>query len=418
MRKKLIINYIYSILLLYFCFLPTGAYSQSADITAKTLVNMGFENVTWIEDDEERIYTFQNTAYRLNGVGIAKAVDEIQKTGLPQNKPCRLIILDNNVPMISLYYQPIIGDTVPPAKREDWQASYSIGDSWSKVKNKKVENSSLYKVDIVLYPQVNLKNLVITQIYQVLFYLSPAIEISLWKGMKFTGQFNIAVYNDGYAQRLNKIHPGFVTLQQTLRVPYIENTWVTATVGLFNSDRYGADLKLLHVLKADERFSFEGRIGVTGTGQWNGFDYKYATKRRTTWTVGANFYWPQYNVQASLKVEQYLLQDRGIRLDLIRHFRHASIGFYAMKGKKSRHSEEDVKNPRSNGGFRFQIALPPYKSKRGKFGRVTPSRNMGIAYNAGNEQFYYKGYRTNPSENIMQSNNFNPYYIKSELLNF
>ena len=409
MKRKLNINYIiiYGIILTL-CQLPLRGYCQSAEAAVNSLVNMGFENVAWIEDDEERVYTFENSAYRLNGVGIGKAVDEIQKRGLPKDKPCRLIVLDNNVPMISLYYQPILGDTIPSVARRDWDVSYDIDNSWSKVRKEAKQNSSLYKIDFLIYPQVNLKNLVITQIYQVLFYLSPAIEVSLWKGMKVTGQLNIAVYNDGYSERLNKLHPGFVTLQQTVRLPFVNNTWATATLGMFNNERVGGDLKLLHVLKRDQRFSFEGRVGLTATGYWNGFEYTYGTKKRLTWTLGGNFYWPQFNVQASLKAEQYLLQEKGVRFDLIRHFRYASIGFYAMKAEGAK----------SNGGFRFQIALPPYKHKRGKYGRVAPSRNMGIAYNAGNEQYYYKGYRTNPSENIMQSNNFNPYYIKSELLNF
>lgn len=65
---------------------------------------MGFENVGWTEDDKERVYVLQNSAYRLQGVGISKAVDIIQKMGLPDEKSCRIIVLDNNVPQISLYY--------------------------------------------------------------------------------------------------------------------------------------------------------------------------------------------------------------------------------------------------------------------------------------------------------------------------
>lgn len=38
---------------------------------------------------------------------------------------------------------------------------------------------------------------------------------------------------------------------------------------------------------------------------------------------------------------------------MIRHFRYASIGFYAMKAEHAN----------SNGGFRFQVALPFYKTK-------------------------------------------------------
>ena len=99
---------------------------------------------------------------------------------------------------------------------------------------------------------------------------------------------------------------------------------------------------------------FEGRIGLTAAYEWDGFEFYYGTKTRLTWSLGANFYWPEYNVQASLKGEQYLLGEKGVRFDLIRHFRYCSIGFYAMKAQGAK----------SNGGFRFQIALPPYKYKR------------------------------------------------------
>ena len=315
--------------------------------------------------------------------------------------------MDNNVPQISLYYKPIIGDSVPEASRRDWNVSYDLGGTWKEARKIGRKNSSLFKVDVVVYPEVSLKNLIITQIYQVLFNLSPAVEVSFWKGMKLTAQVVVPVYNDGYGRLADKVHPGFLTLQQTVRLPY--NMWITGTLGAFNASRYGGDLKVFHVLKADERFSFEGRIGLTAAYKWDGFEFYYGTKMRLTWSLGTNFYWPQYNVQVSLKGEQYLLGEKGVRFDLIRHFRYCSIGFYAMKAQGAK----------SNGGFRFQVALPPYKYKRkGYIPRVTPSKNMGIAYNAGNERYYYKGFRANASENIMSNNSFNPYFIKSELLNF
>ena len=390
-----------------FCLLSSKGMSQTGEETVNTLVGMGFENVGWHEDDKERVYVMENTAYRLNGVGIGKAIDVVQRMGLPQNKPCRLIFLDNNVPQISLYYQPTVADSISEVDRKDWEVSYDLGKNWRKQVKGKKKNSSLFKVDVTIYPELSLKNLVITQIYQVLFNLSPAIEVSFWKGMKLTAQVVIPVYNDGYGSLADKVHPGFLTLQQTVRLPY--NMWITGTVGTFNSNRFGGDIKVKHVLMTDERFSFEGRIGLTATDQWDGFRLNYGTKTRLTWDLGANFYWPQYNLQASAKFAQYLLGEKGIRVDFIRHFRYCSIGFYAMKAQGAK----------SNGGFRFQIALPPYKYKRkGYIPRVTLSQNMGIAYNAGNERYYYKGYRTNPSENIMRDNSFNPYFIKSELLNF
>ena len=237
--------------LFLFCLLPLKGICQTGESTVNTLVEMGFENVGWTEDGKERVYVLQNSAYRLNGVGIGKAVDIIQKMGLPDKKPCRVIVLDNNIPQISLYYKPIIGDSVPEASRRDWNVSYDLGGTWKEARKIGRKNSSLFKVDVVVYPEVSLKNLIITQIYQVLFNLSPAVEVSFWKGMKLTAQVVVPVYNDGYGRLADKVHPGFLTLQQTVRLPY--NIWLTGTLGMFNAERYGGDLRLLHTFK-DERF--------------------------------------------------------------------------------------------------------------------------------------------------------------------
>ena len=228
-----------SAVLLLCCLYPSLGYGQTGDATVDALVEMGFENVGWTEDDNERVYVLQNSAYRLNGIGIGRAVDVIQSMGLPDKKACRIIVLDNNMPQMSLCYEPIIGDTVPQAERRDWVASYDLGESWKSVRRAERKNSSLYKIDVLVYPDLSLKNLVITQIYQVLFSLSPAIEISLWRGMKLSAQVVIPVYNDGYGRRAGRVHPGFITAQQELRLPH--NIWLTGTVGLFNNERFGAE---------------------------------------------------------------------------------------------------------------------------------------------------------------------------------
>jgi hypothetical protein len=102
--------------------------------------------------------------------------------------------------------------------------------------------------------------------------------------------------------------------------------------------------------------------------------------------------------------------EKGVKFEMIRHFRYASVGFYAQKAKEAN----------SNGGFRIQVLLPPYKYKRFKnkyIPRLNTSYNMGIVYNAGNERYYYRQYRSAADENIMNCNRFNPYFIKSEISN-
>ena len=378
------------------------------EATTEELVNLGFENVRWTENDHERIYTIENNVYKANGVGIAKAIEIIQKAGLPTDKKCKVIVTNLDVPELSLTYQPTGKDSMVVTGKEGWQTSYDI-EGWNEVKKEKLKNSSRFKVDILIFPQLSFKNLIITQIYQVLFTLNPAIEVSLWPGMKFTGQVILPIYNDGYGYLNDKVKPGFITLSQNFRLPY--NIKGKATIGYFNADRYGADLMLFYPIKWDERFSIEGRMGLTAIGYWEGLHLHYDTDFSATWSLGGNFYWPQYNTQFSLKGEQYLMGEKGIKFEMVRHFRYASVGFYAQKGQHAN----------SNGGFRFQILLPPYKYKRFKnkyIPRVNTSSQMGIVYNAGNEQYYYRQYRSAADENIMNNNKFNPYFIKYELSNY
>ncbi|MBQ8225269.1 MAG: hypothetical protein IJZ86_07975 [Bacteroides sp.] len=401
-------------LLFVFCLFSVKGLAQTGEQAVNTLVEMGFENVGWTEDDNERVYVLQNSAYRLQGVGIGKAVDVIQKMGLPERKPCRIIVLNNNVPQISLYYQPIaVADSVLQAERKDWGVSYDLGGAWEQARKVKLKNSSLFKIDVLVYPQVALKNLVINQIYHVLFDFSPAVEVSFWKGMKLTVQLKIPVYNDGYGELEDLVHPGHLTVSQRFRLPY--NIFGKLTVGHFNAGRYGADLEADYHFK-DERFSLLGRLGVTGIAYWRGFTCHYDPSMHLTWSVGGGFYWPQYNTQFTLKAEQWLMKEIGVKFEMIRHFRYCSIGFYAMKGR-----DEFGNSVKTNGGFRFQLLLPhygKYKRYKNKWPRINLSPNMGLVYNANNEQYYYQDYKAETSDNIMEKNSFNPYFIKSELLNF
>ena len=411
MRKYLTIKLIALLLvLLAGSWKAVGGYAQSGESTVDALVEMGFENVGWTEDADERVYVLQNSAYRLQGVGIGKAVDVIQNMGLPEDKPCRIIVLDNNVPQISLYYHPVKGDTATVAERRDWNVSYDLQGSWQKVRRVKKKNSSLFKVDIVVYPEFYFQNFKLSRMYDILFNLSPAIEVSFWKGMKATGQVIFPIVND-YGTRYRQIRPGYLTLSQSVRLP--KRVFMSASVGFFNNFRWGVDVRAKHFFK-DERFYVDARLAYTGRGWFENWAYYHGHKWTLTGHVGGSFYWPKYNTQFSVKAERFLMEEFGVRGEMVRHFRYASIGFYGLKvfGK------EDAANNGFNAGFLFQINLPPYKYKRKGYIPRVVGGDFGIRYNAGNELYYGSGFRDNPDDNTLRDNSFNPYFIKSELLNF
>lgn len=385
--------------------------AQSGEQTVKHLAEMGFENVGWTEDAEERVFVLQNSVYRLQGVGIGKALDVIQKEGLPGLKKCRIVVLDNNIPQISLSYTPIAGDSVPQAERRDWKVSYELDDAWKKVRNVVKSNSSLFKVDVVVYPRLMFQNYKLSKMYDYVFNLSPAIEVSFWQGMKFTGQLIFPVANDYYGSLYGQVRPGFLTLSQTVRLPH--RVFLKGVVGLFEDQRWGFELQAKYILP-DEHFWLTARLGYTQKGYWDHWSYYHGVKWTANGHVGMHYYWPKYNAQFSLKGERYLRDDYGMGFEMYRHFRHASIGFYAMKvfGK------DDAANNGFNGGFTFQIAIPPYKYKRKGYIPRVVGGEFGIRYNAGNEKKYGDWYRTSPDDNYLKENSYNPYFIKSELLNY
>ena len=399
---------------------PLLAVAQSGYATVDALVKMGFENVSVAENSNERVYVVENTAYRQTGVGVGVALDEIQKHGLPEDgKKCTLIVLDNNVPMIALSCRPAQGKEVT---RRDWNVSYDMDGSWELVKKEKRYNSSLYKVDLLVYPEFSFRNSRLSVPYQVRLNMNPTLQVSLWKGGMLNAQLVIPVVND-YGYKYDDVRPGFLTVSQTVRLPY--NVFVTGTAGIFNNNRAGADLSAEWHPKG-QKFWFDGRVSYTIWGEWGEWTYFNGIKNehpfkfgyskeddKITGQLGVNYWWERYNTQLAARVESFLGGDCGFRFDMMRHFKSCSIGFYGT------YIPSDWWNSGVNAGFRFQITLPPYKYKRkGYIPRVMPSRNWGFSYNAAGSFVYGQRFRADIDDNISDNIKYNPYYIKQELLNF
>ncbi len=413
----------YIFLAVFVLFLPFFAVAQSGDEVVDLLVELGFENVSWGENESERVYVLENTVYRTTGVGIGKALDEIQKHGLPAvGKGCRLIVLDNNVPQISLCCTaPEVGKEL---SRNDWTVSYDLGESWDAVKGNKKKNSSLYKVDLLVAPEFNFKNYKLSVPYEVQLFLNPTIRTSLWKGGELTAQLSIPVVNQ-YDEYVTEIKPGFVTLSHTLRFPY--NILVRGTVGFYSWNRAGGDLSAKWYSN-NGKFWVDGRLSYTAEGQWGEYvidrgEWKkinplvFVYDRETlefTGYMGVNYYFKKFDTQMSAKYMKFLYGYNGVRGDLIRHFKNCSIGFYLMK-------VQDVSwNDGLTGGFMFQVTLPPFRYKRkGYIPRVMPSSSWGLSYNAAGTLHSGKMFRTDIDEFIVSPDvYFNPNYVKTELLNF
>lgn len=365
------------------------------DSTAVKLMDAGFVNVRVANTDNYKVYTIENDRYKLPAEGFAEA-RKIIASSSAEEKAIKLIGTHYDVPELTMTYFP---------HSEFWHTTKRLDESWDVVKKTKKLNSNFGKVNIVIYPQVSLMNLIINQVYQSLWQLSPAIEVSLWPGMKFTYQLKIPIYNDGYSLLESKVHPGMISLSQRFRDPWNLNIIGRLTLGTFSGNRYGAALEMAYHFP-NERFWVDTQLGYISINNWDAFKWYYGTEFDFRWNFAANYYNPSLNTQFILRAQKFLIGEIGVKYEMIRHFKHASVGLYALKCR-----EADL-----NVGFRFQIALPPYRHKRrGYIPRISVSPQMGMSYNANNERIYYKEYRTEASDNIMSNNAFNPYYVSSNI---
>lgn len=381
---------------LLFCSLAGAQEAVSVkDSTAARLVDAGFAKVRSAQTDDYVIYTVENDAWKLQAEGFAEAAS-IVLDGIPEGKGVKIIATEYDVPRLTMTFEP---------SSRRWSTTTSLDDSWDLVRREKKLNDTFGKVNIVIYPQVAFMNLIINQVYQSLWQLSPALEVSLWPGMKFSYQMVFPIYNDGYAADSGRIHPGMVTLSQRFRDPWHLNVCGKLTVGAFSNSRYGAALEMAYVFP-NERFSVDTQLGMVSYYNWSGFKFQYLKEFDFVWNVAANYWCQPLGTQFTLRAQKFLYGDIGLKYEMIRHFKRCSIGLYAEKAFDAQ----------LNVGFRFQVALPPFRQKRrGYIPRVMTSSQMGMSYNANNELFFYKEFRAEASDNIMQKNAFNPLYVNAEL---
>jgi hypothetical protein len=372
---------------------------DSYKIISQSLTYAQFENIRVTQNEGKLIITAEDNLYRWNVRGIAALLDIISKnTG---NQPVTLILLKKDIPQIEI---ETLNRSTPLDKngelRQKYIVHYATDANWKKVKSISPTNSHVNKIDLVIYPQFGLQNTLLSQIYEVQLNIAPAIELSLWRGMQFTGQVIFPIVNQmDYEDDF--IRPGFITLSQEFRLPH---QWFgQLTVGNFNSNRYGLDATIDHPFP-NPRWAVSFNAGLTGSSSFYEGEWISGELNILTWFIKARYFYPKFNLQFDLSYGRYLNKDYGFRADCTRHFGETTVGFYAM-----------YTGGEPNGGFHFAVPLPTAKRNRRHALRLAPPRYFDWEYNAGTEFYYGRYYETRPNENRSERWH-NPLFIKNELL--
>lgn len=385
---------------LFFLFIFTAIGSRATENQStlrQALIRAGFENIRVVEKNLVTYVSIEDNEYRWYVDGIY-AVMEIIGSNV-ETRTVSLVMLTNGIPVveIDLEYQ---SDTKQKLKPNVKSVSFNCEQSWNLLKDVVPENKPEYKMDLIIDPQLALKNTNFDQIYHIRFNLAPVAQTSLWKGMLISGQLILPVINNIDLEE-KVIRPGFITASQNFR---LHGNWFgRTTIGNFNAGRYGADIHIKHPF-GDSNWSMAVQTGFTGSSRFDNGQWISSKLNSFTWFTSLGYYYPKYDLQMDLTYGRFLNHDRAVRADCTRHFGPTSIGFYAIYGDGP-----------FNGGFHFSIPLALLKRSRKQILRVMPAKYFNQEYNAGTELSYYQNYESRYNENRSEQW-IHPNFIKNELI--
>ncbi len=394
MRKILL--FFSSVYFIVFFSIQCIASDENPKKITTALTHDGFENVIVSIDSLNIIASYENRIYR-NESEAAAIVINILRTFFKSNKNLILIPQFRKIPMLCI----IISDfTSKSISSEQIEVSMDTQFYSERIKNISYSNSSKYKTDIIISPQLKARFGNYDKIAETQINIAPEIRSSLWKGMSFSGQVILPLYNE-LDSIGNYIRPGLVTVNQLVRLPF--NTFASGTLGYFTENRLGVDLEI-------KKFSFNGRvsasanIGYTGYAFFDNGTWYYSDEKKITYMTSVSYRNPQFDLNFKVSYGKFLNDNNGWRFDVSRQFGETEIGFFGIRT-----------NFGNNAGFNFSVPIFPSKYWKIKSVRVRPAESFPWEY----RYKFLTDARTYNTGNRIENmtGKFNPDFFKKELMN-
>lgn len=367
---------------------------QTPEKITADLVRSGFENIRCIVGDQKCCVSLENHTYRWDILAISKALD-IVASGLDKPLEINLLLLENDVPrkMVSVSVNDWKNFTLGYTDPADSEGRITVThrtDSVAQILKKiKALNRSRNKFDLVIYPQFYFENTLKYKFYETQINIAPALEFSLWKGNRFTGQVIFPIHNRlGYEG--DHIRPGIVSISQEIRLS--DNFRSTLAAGNFPGNTYGFASEF-NLLLFNGNFNLELTCGAIGSSYFLNGEWVHSPIDRVTGSLSASWFWSHFNMELKAGGARYVNEDFGLFARCIRHFNETSAGLYVQIGEFG-----------NNGGFFFSIPLPFKRRLPRNFFRITLPPQYGFSYNAGTE--YYYGRSVNTVPNAIYSDRF------------
>jgi len=387
-----------------------------ADSLKYHLVKNGFENVAVVLEDRHVIVTYENRIYR-HEIRAAQEVMALLASLLKEGMKITLIPQNRKIPLVAISLSP---DDYPAlangkASHSNFfsrpEVSLDVDPVWKKVRALPKANSSSWKFDLVVHPQVKAQFGKRSDPVESQINLAPELNVLLWKGMSISAQWIIPLQNqlveEGGPASLQNQHrkegnftrPGLLTLNQIFRAP--KNTVISATLGYFTQHRYGADTEIKkHFFNG--RASLGANLGYTGYAAYLKGVWSYSTIDLITALVNAECRLSRFDLSLRATYGKFLERDKGWRIDIRRQFSETDIGFFVSNTGAG-----------TNGGFNFSLPIFPSKHLPPGPIRARTASYFPWEYRYWGDLDSATRYNTgNPIEAFMKR--LNPDYIKNQ----
>lgn len=253
------------------------------------------------------------------------------------------------------------------------------------------------QVELFCGAELNYADVNFLRLYDVLLNLTPGTKWHLGDEWMLGGQLYVPVVNYGYGKRNDMIRLNMAVLSKDLHWDDIRQH-LKFSAGLFGRERMGVDARWM--FPVNDWLLFLAQAGYTG--HWAlGVDLKgnhesdFADDWKITGVAGLKVYLNPWNTEFQLVGGRYLNEKYGAQFDVMRHFKHCTVGLYAQLHEKG---DTRYSNQHTSGGFKVVMMLPPYKKSNRKT-VFRPASNFRLTYNAQSDGISMKMYTTDPEEN-------------------
>ena len=352
------------------CLLISGTYSLCAQNNLRILEEIGFENLSEIQERGHYYLCYENNRYRYEGDALIAVLEALELS--VQTVKVSILILNRGIGMTSVSFDAL---DLKELKRGELSAdifaeksvfSFSVDALIAKFEALKKTNSSYLKAETIVglsldYALGNFDN----SVRQKLNF-QPELFSVIGKGAVVSGRYNFPTFNeiDQEGQRLQ-----MARLTQDIR--WKDNIFLNVNFGFFTPNRYGFSSRIDRYL-GNERLKIRFDFGITrGLSLDENFQIKIQNNINTfNMAGGINYRWNKYNTDISFRYGSYLLGDTGYKASLKRQFDEVFIGLFINKTTFGQIA-----------GFDFQIPLSFKRHMKNKGFRVRSKDFFSLDYN-------------------------------------